>query len=134
MNHLTTYMVLSTLNWNGKIYNPEAGDKTVDLPDDVAQWLLGMDEPAIATIETADTQGEKKEQNPESTQAKAPDQTVHLTMDDIVNAIGDLDDDEPEHWTKSGKPDASVLSKLLDHPVSAAERDEAWEKYQAQQV
>ncbi len=51
----------------------------------------------------------------------------------IVGAIRDLIESDPEKgdessWTKSGKPDVKALESLIGSPVSAAERDAAWQE------
>lgn len=47
----------------------------------------------------------------------------------IVAEIGKLDPEQ--HFTTSGAPNVGVLSDNLGYPITAAERDEAWEEYQA---
>lgn len=49
----------------------------------------------------------------------------------LVEAIALLSPDNSEHFTSSGKPTTEALSELMQTKVSAAERDEAWEQYQA---
>lgn len=44
----------------------------------------------------------------------------------IVEAIGKLDQHNPEHWLQDGKPDAAALAEILGWPVKAAERNAAW--------
>ena len=53
------------------------------------------------------------------------DQAKHAS---IVEAIGQLD---PETgFTRSGLPEVSALEALLEFPVSADERNAAWESFQ----
>lgn len=58
--------------------------------------------------------------------APAPPPAPAAEVSDLVRAIRALDPDDPAHWTKSGKPDATALTERLGRQVSAAERDEAW--------
>jgi hypothetical protein len=44
----------------------------------------------------------------------------------IKAAIGALDPEAADHFTKGGKPDANVLSDRLGWRVGSAERDAAW--------
>lgn len=43
----------------------------------------------------------------------------------VAEAIAQLDPENPEHYTKGGKPQTSALEQILGRPVSAAERDAA---------
>ncbi|MCR9664501.1 HI1506-related protein [Vibrio parahaemolyticus] len=49
----------------------------------------------------------------------------------LVEAIQRLDPSNTDHFTTSGKPATEALSELMQTKVSAAERDEAWETFQA---
>ncbi|KUJ73926.1 hypothetical protein AVO42_00450 [Thiomicrospira sp. XS5] len=52
----------------------------------------------------------------------------------LVDAIGQLDPDDDAMWLKvSGKPSTQALEFAIGQPVSADDRDQAWEIYQAQQ-
>lgn len=44
----------------------------------------------------------------------------------IRKAAAGLDPNDPAHFTKISKPDATVLTELLGWQVTARERDEAW--------
>ena len=48
-----------------------------------------------------------------------------------LQAIDSLDPDNKDDYTESGKPEVNALKQLVDGDVSASERDEAWEHYQA---
>lgn len=48
----------------------------------------------------------------------------------LINAIGQLDRENPEHYTKSGKPQIDALKSSIEDEVSGAERDEAWQMFQ----
>lgn len=52
----------------------------------------------------------------------------------LVEAIQRLDPSNTEHFTAGGKPSTEALSELMQTKVSAAERDEAWETFQASEV
>ncbi|HHC6618075.1 TPA: HI1506-related protein [Vibrio parahaemolyticus] len=52
----------------------------------------------------------------------------------LVEAIQRLDPSNAEHFTTSGKPTTEALSELMQTKVSASERDEAWETFQASEA
>lgn len=49
-----------------------------------------------------------------------------LSVDDVIAAIQQLDPNNPEHYTKSGKPQTDALSELLGREVTARLRDKAF--------
>lgn len=49
----------------------------------------------------------------------------------LVEAIAQLTEDD---FTGSGKPKVDVLEKLIGKEINAADRDAAWEEYQAQKA
>lgn len=51
---------------------------------------------------------------------------------DIIEAIGMLKEGKKEHWTQGGKPEVKALEEILGHDITAKERDEAFDKFQAQ--
>ena len=51
----------------------------------------------------------------------------------LRDAIAQLDPSNTDHFTSSNKPQCDALETLMGRPVKAAERDEAWAEYQAQQ-
>lgn len=51
----------------------------------------------------------------------------------LIEAIALLDPANVDHFLGSGKPSVEALEKLLGHAVTAAERDEAWETFLAEQ-
>ncbi|MDG4811662.1 HI1506-related protein [Hydrogenovibrio sp. 3SP14C1] len=52
-------------------------------------------------------------------------------IEKLVTLIDELDLDDQTLWTSSNKPQTSALEGLLGESVSAAERDKAFEQYQA---
>lgn len=48
----------------------------------------------------------------------------------IVDAIAQLDADNPDVWLRDGKPDAAALAEITGWTVSAAERNAAWASVQ----
>ncbi len=61
---------------------------------------------------------------------------IEHAMDETAQAfiaIGNLDPDNPEHFTQSGAPRTDTLEALLDRPVSSDQRDAWWEDYQEAQ-
>jgi hypothetical protein len=53
--------------------------------------------------------------------------------DTLATAIALLDPANVDHFTSTGKPQIDALETLLGHKVTAAERDEAWETFLAEQ-
>ncbi|MFK5949265.1 MAG: hypothetical protein QM500_10915 [Methylococcales bacterium] len=49
----------------------------------------------------------------------------------LVNAISELDFDDESQFTSSGAPTTEALEKILGEKVSAADRDSAWDFYNA---
>ena len=45
----------------------------------------------------------------------------------IIEAIGKLDTEDADLWLRDGKPDVGALVEILGWPVTAAERNAAWE-------
>lgn len=122
MNTKKDYTVLSPVSYNGDIKK----EGVISLPRDVAARLLKMPEPPIADPDAAEVVTST------STDAGGDTDTDPgpVTLEHIVTAIGELDQDDESLWTKGNKPDATVLSDKLNHKVSAAVRDEAWLKFQ----
>ena len=63
-----------------------------------------------------------------------PDTTPAETgsfLGEVIATIKKLNPDDPAHWTIANKPDARVLTDLLNKRVTAKLRDEAWGKVQA---
>ena len=50
------------------------------------------------------------------------------TIDEIIEAIGCLDEDNTEHWTSGGKPMVVAIETLLGKSIVASQRDEAIER------
>ena len=61
-----------------------------------------------------------------------PDPSGDNRSDDIQTAIIALDEEDESLWLDNGKPRTEALAAVLDGPVSAAERDEAWEALNAE--
>lgn len=54
-------------------------------------------------------------------------------IDSLVEAIGELETGNAEHWTQGGKPEIKALVKLTGiKAITGKQRDEAFEKYQAE--
>jgi len=96
--------------------------------------------PAIPLAKTPPPDEKEEDQgqylNPEG-QDEGLNTSVGITMDPnrmtlLVEAIGQLDPNNKEHYTNANKPDAKVLSKMLNSDVRAAERDFAFAEYQRQ--
>lgn len=51
----------------------------------------------------------------------------------IIDAIASLEEGNPKHWLKDGRPHAHALAAEIGAEVSKEERDQAWEEFQAMQ-
>lgn len=58
---------------------------------------------------------------------------TQLLADDVTPLDALIATLTPEQFTQSGLPDTKALSALAGRPVSAAERDAAWQQYQQRQ-
>jgi len=124
MSKLITCAVLHPLSHNGESF--KAGEK-VDLTAKELKQLLSLKEQPVQDPRTKDVDSIKDDAND-----KEPPTSV--TEAQIVEAIGQLDPDNSEQWTKGNKPKTDVLTDLLGTDISAAERDAAWETHQANAV
>lgn len=48
----------------------------------------------------------------------------------IVDAIAQLDANDPSVWTGQGKPQVDALEKILGRDITAKDRDDAWDSFQ----
>lgn len=46
----------------------------------------------------------------------------------IIEAIGQLEKQNQELWTKDGKPQVPAIEEILGDNITAAERNDAWEQ------
>ncbi len=109
-----------TLHANGKVYAPGS---LVDLADEEAQRLLSR----------GFAENEEQEVVPHSPTAQgqpSPHKAVP-TIEDIVDAIAALD--PAKDFGKNGKPNVDAIEDLLDANITAAQRDEAWERFRQDQ-
>jgi len=109
-----------TLHANGKVYAPGS---LVDLADEEAQRIVSR---GFA---------ENEEQEPVLHSPAVQGQTsLHKavpTIEDIVDAIAALD--PAKDFGKNGKPNVDAIEDLLDANITAAQRDEAWERFRQDQ-
>lgn len=133
MSNEREYRILSPIGLDGGEVVKEG---TVTLPEKVAKRLLAMSEPPIAEIESHNTLDADTGTgaNSSATDGAGSPGEEPLTVEHIVDAIGQLEPGNEDHWTKGNKPDAKVLGAILKHDVSAAERDEAWKLFQERQA
>ncbi|AQS38577.1 hypothetical protein Sps_03450 [Shewanella psychrophila] len=61
-------------------------------------------------------------------------ETQAVKVLNFAEAILELEPDNKEHFTGDGKPQCDVLSKLMNTPVSASERDSLWSDFKATQA
>lgn len=65
-------------------------------------------------------------------QSSTPTPDINLTnVNDIIMILDDLD--EEQDFTESGIPEVKSIKALLKRNITAAERDEAWKRFQAEQ-
>lgn len=118
-----------------------AGD-TLELTDATARQLLKLGVIKLSKVKPSkikekvkdkdqgETRGEAEKESgkkePKEEAGNAPDDPIA----DLVAMIGRLDPENPDHYTKSGKPEVKALSKLAGRAVSGADRDTAWAAYQ----
>lgn len=113
-----TYSVLTAVDHDNQRYET---DSVIDLDDQQAAPLL-----AVAAIEpTAAASAPAGVTAPE-------DASERLAA--ISTAIGQLDPANTGLWLKDGKPKTDAIVALLGWPVSAAERDAAWNLIQPAQA
>jgi hypothetical protein len=63
--------------------------------------------------------------------AEAAKDATPATRAEIVEAIGKLDKNNPEHWMKDGKtPQVAAIEHELGKDITAADRDAAWSAMQ----
>lgn len=126
------------------------GTNRLEMVSESALWLLRRDTsllvknvvPASGSLSTRETLDETREENdlhraevtvslqPASGEA-AGAQRLADGVDPLVTMIAGL---TPEQFTRGGVPDTKALSALANRPVTAAERDAAWELYQKTQA
>lgn len=126
MTEQRTYHVISPVEYGGVI--TKSG--TVSLPDDVAKRLLNLPQPPIADPD-ATPQSEGSDAAKKSSPGTGAGTGGGVTQEQIVEAIGQLEPGNEQHWTKGNKPEIKALENLLGTAPTAAERDEAWKIYQA---
>lgn len=113
MPELKTYKVLfGAVRADGVLHTD-----TVDLSEKDARRLI-----AIGTIEPLE---EQPSNNGET------ELTDEQKRDSVVEAIGALDADNEDNFTKSGLPNANVLSDIVGFDVSADLRDDALKSVKA---
>tara|TARA_E500000318_G_scaffold46673_6_gene44009 strand:+ start:290 stop:676 length:387 start_codon:yes stop_codon:yes gene_type:complete len=103
------YAVALTGNvrFDGKIRG--AGTELEDVPETIALEIEAL---GVGEIEEIDGGGER-------------DKTV--SEEEIVQAIQQLDKENPDQFTKGGKPEVKVIEEILGgRQISAKERDSAW--------
>jgi hypothetical protein len=137
MNELLVFIALSLLKFKGLYYK---ANQTVLMTDEQAAPYLDeglirlLTEDEVEVEDSADV----SDVDPSSvTQVNLLDENgtgdsitdvmvdAHAQIS-LLEAIAQLDPENGEHYTATGKPKADALSELLGREVSAAERDEAF--------
>lgn len=111
-----TYSVLTAVDHDNQRYEIGAG---IDLDDQQAAPLL-----AVSAIEPAAAA------NAPPAVTAPEDASERLAA--ISTAIGQLDPANTDLWLKDGRPKADAIVAVLGWPVTAAERDAAWNLIQPQ--
>lgn len=83
-------------------------------------------EPVDGPVPAEDLAGATDDEDPPADLPEPAD-----PLEDLVDVIAALDSEDPAHYTEGGKPDARVLSDLVNRRVSAAERDAAFARFKA---
>ncbi|MCK9246670.1 MAG: hypothetical protein M0P11_06925 [Anaerolineaceae bacterium] len=123
-----SYRVLSPISVGGVI--TKSG--TVELDDAMAKRFLAMSQPPIADPDQPpQSEGSDADEKSGATAGAGTGGAEGVTQAQIVDAIGKLEPGNDKQWTKGNLPDANYLSDVLNHKISAAERDEAWKAFQA---
>lgn len=99
------YTVLSPLRDADGIHKP---GETVSLSDKDAEELI-----EIGVVQAAQV-------------ANAVDRQA-----ETIAAIGKLDKENPDLWLKDGKPDTNAIAEITGWPITAGERNAAWEAIQS---
>ncbi len=123
-------LVLSPIMVGGKRILPFDGKKmvTVELAPEVFDELHGL-----GVVEHANTNPVTQAEPPESAneQGDATGTDAPPAIDEaLLAAITALDPENKAHFTNDGEPEVKALGELVARKVSAAERDDAWARYQ----
>lgn len=102
--------------------------KTIEATEDVIERL--KKEPKLMVKAINDDFDSTPTESPTETPTEVPTEAPTDAPESIFEAIGQLDPENPEHFTKSGKPEVKALEAILGCPVTAKERDSAWVFYQ----
>ncbi len=129
MSNEREYLIISPVSKGGTVHKTG----TVSLTDKEAKRLLSFPKPPIADPDnpTTDTgTGEKSgTRDGAGTQRQDP---KPLTEAEIVEAIGRLNPDNKDHWTKGNKPELAALENILGQRPTSAERDTAFAVFKEQ--
>jgi len=113
------YQVLHPILHNGELHTPPCDPIQLDRKD--AAELVS----AGAAEKVADKPAGKARRPAPAEPAAAP--AADPSIADIAAAINGLDKDNPEHYTKGGKPVVAALEAMLGYEITAAQRDQAME-------
>ena len=102
------YKILKPIRLPDGIVKP--GDKPIELTDKEAAELKGL-----GAVELDETEQFRAPTDPAERQAA------------IIDAIGKMDPNNADIWLRDNRPDISVIAAITGWPVTAAERNAAWE-------
>jgi hypothetical protein len=101
-------------------------DEVIDVPQSEAQDLIlhGF------AMELKDSNKAEVPMDEQAPPMNAPKNNEPDIVQEIVEAIGLLDPENPDHYTKGKKPEVAALEEILGKDITAAQRDKAFEIYQ----
>lgn len=120
------YLIEEPIKHGGRIVK----EGMIELEESVASPLVKSK--TLTLINGQDDGNDTPSGNTKTTFDNRTDEDIKL--DKLVELIRNLNLQDKDVMTKSGKPDANVLSEMLHDNVSAQERDVAWSEFQAKQA
>lgn len=121
------YQVTSPVQCGRRRYEP---GETIDLDSADAQPLIAAG--ALAAPDAPDTDTDTDAGIDTDIDAGRPGGGEDDREAALLAAIAGLEAGNPDHWTKSGKPEVRALEAAAGlKDVSAAERDVVWDAYRA---
>ncbi len=115
---MVALIALQTVKVGGQYVEP---DGRFELPEDEAARVCGLGAARRADGADAEPQSDDDAGGGEPS-----------LEDEIVQAIGMLDPDSEDDWTQAGKPEVRALETVLSKDITAQQRDQAWERFQAE--
>lgn len=106
-----------------------ASDEVTKLREELTNTQTELE---ILKAELREARGETETETPDNPEPEPQDGDGPTKIDLLVQAIGELEDGNPDHFTTTGEPRVEVLEAFSGFDeVSSKERDEAWDRYNA---